>query len=161
VVGEAAKFRAGGTDRLLVPAPWTRTIEQLCADGVTGEVYAHEQFGTVPGKARDLLERVAQDGQPLLSEFGWVLAGAWGDGDGGRLRAVSTVGDPSGSSGPPRRWRSARTLPSSLATVVLRTDQLGAPGFCSSTRALPLRTGGSQPGGSTRYWTEELIEHKV
>jgi len=30
---EAAKFRAGGTDRLLVPAPWTRTIEQLCADG--------------------------------------------------------------------------------------------------------------------------------
>jgi len=74
---EAAKFRSHGVDRLLVPAPWTRTIEQLCADGVRGETYAHEQYAVAPGQARDLLERVAADGEPLLSEFGWVLAGAW------------------------------------------------------------------------------------
>jgi hypothetical protein len=74
---EAAGYRSGGEDRLLVPAPWTRTIEQLCADGVTGETYAHEQYRCAPGGSRELLERVAADGEPLLSEFGWVLAGAW------------------------------------------------------------------------------------
>lgn len=74
---EAAGFRSGGFDRLLVPAPWNRTIAQLCADGVSGEVYAHEQFRTTPGMARDLCERAGDEGRSLLSEFGWELAGAW------------------------------------------------------------------------------------
>jgi hypothetical protein len=73
----AADFRSHGTDRLLVPAPWTRTVEQLCADGVRGETYAHEQYRTEPGGARDLLDRLAHEGAPLLAEFGWELAGAW------------------------------------------------------------------------------------
>jgi len=74
---EAAGFRSRGVDRLLVPAPWTRTIGQLCAEGVRGETYAHEQYTTAPGGARGLLDRVAEEGEPLLSEFGWQLAGAW------------------------------------------------------------------------------------
>ena len=74
---EAAKFRSHGTDRLLVPAPWTRTISQLNVDGVRGETYAHERYTTAPGGIRGLLDRVAQDGEPLLNEFGWELAGAW------------------------------------------------------------------------------------
>jgi hypothetical protein len=74
---EAARFRSRGTDRLLVPAPWTRTIEELCADGVRGEVYAHEQYRTTPGQAGELLARAAGEGAPLLDEFGWILAGAW------------------------------------------------------------------------------------
>ncbi|WP_211247627.1 hypothetical protein [Cryptosporangium arvum] len=73
---EAAKFRSHGTDRLLVPAPWTRTITELCADGVRGETYAHEQFTCAPGGAPALLERAAASSS-LLEEFGWVLAGAW------------------------------------------------------------------------------------
>ncbi|SHN46548.1 NIPSNAP family containing protein [Cryptosporangium aurantiacum] len=73
---EAARFRSHGTDRLLVPAPWTRTISELCADGVRGEVYAHEQFTCAPGGAAELLARAA-DAEPLLSEHGWQLAGAW------------------------------------------------------------------------------------
>jgi hypothetical protein len=73
---EAAKYRSRGTDRLLVPAPWTRTIAELCADGVRGEVYAHEQFTTTPGGAAELLDRAAH-AAPLLGEYGWILAGAW------------------------------------------------------------------------------------
>src|SRR4029453_5035784 len=73
---EAAKFRSRGVDRLLVPAPWTRTISELTADGVRGEVYAHEQYPVGPGGGRELLER-ATEAEPLLSEFGWQLAGAW------------------------------------------------------------------------------------
>jgi hypothetical protein len=74
---EAAMFRSGGTDRLLAPAPWTRTIAELCADGVTGETYAHEQVRVPPGRAADYLEIVAGEAIPALEPFGWELAGAW------------------------------------------------------------------------------------
>jgi hypothetical protein len=74
---EAANYRRSGTDRVLVPAPWTRTIEELCADGVRGEVYAHEQFEVPQGTAGDFLERIADEALPLYEEHEWVLAGAW------------------------------------------------------------------------------------
>jgi len=74
---EAANYRRRGVDRVLVPAPWTRTIEELCADGVRGEVYAHEQFEVPQGTAREFLDRVADEALGLYEEHGWVLAGAW------------------------------------------------------------------------------------
>ncbi len=58
---EAAKYRRGGLDRILVPAPWMRTIEALCRDGVRGAFYAHEIVQLVPGGAREFLERVRVD----------------------------------------------------------------------------------------------------
>jgi hypothetical protein len=73
----AASFRRGGIDRVLEPAPWTLTIEELCREGVRGEVYAHELIRVKPGTAWDLLDRVRHDGVPVLERFGWVLAGAW------------------------------------------------------------------------------------
>jgi hypothetical protein len=73
----AASFRRGGIDRLLEPAPWTLTIEELCAEGVRGEVYAHELVRVKPGTAWDLLDMVRHDGLPVLEHFGWILAGAW------------------------------------------------------------------------------------
>jgi hypothetical protein len=73
----AASFRSGGFDRVLVPAPWTRTIEQLCADGVSGEVYAHELIRVHSGQAWDMVSLVGEHGVPVLEKFGWVLAGAW------------------------------------------------------------------------------------
>ena len=38
----AASLRRGGVDRIVVPEPWTRPIDELIADGVRGELYAHE-----------------------------------------------------------------------------------------------------------------------
>lgn len=73
----AADFRRSGTDRVLVPAPWTRTIEELCSDGVRGEAYAHEMVQVRPGTAWEFLELVRNDGVPVLERFGWELAGAW------------------------------------------------------------------------------------
>ena len=75
--GHAASFRRGGVDRVLVPAPWTRTIEELCADGVRGETYAHEIIRVRPGSAWGFLDVVRSEGAPVLEEFGWELAGAW------------------------------------------------------------------------------------
>jgi hypothetical protein len=73
----AAGFRRSGVDRVLVPAPWTRTIEELCADGVRGETYAHEVVQVRPGSAWDYLELVREEGTTVLGRFDWELVGAW------------------------------------------------------------------------------------
>ena len=52
VGGRAASLRRGGVDRIVVPEPWTRPIDELIADGVRGEVYAHE-----------LVKRAGRDGR--------------------------------------------------------------------------------------------------
>ena len=74
---KASEFRKGGFDRIVVPAPWTRTITELCADGVRGEVYAHEQIDVQPGSAWEYVEMVRQEAIDLHARFGWELAGAW------------------------------------------------------------------------------------
>jgi len=74
---EAANYRKGGFDRVLVPAPWTRTIEQLCADGVQGQTYAHETTRLDPGGADAYLQAVADVAVPALERFGWELVGAF------------------------------------------------------------------------------------
>ena len=75
---EAAKYRRGGVDRLLVPAPWTRTIEELCQGGVRcGAFTAHERVQVVPGRASELLERVREVAIGVYAEFGLELLGAF------------------------------------------------------------------------------------
>jgi hypothetical protein len=60
----------------VVPAPWTRTIEELCAAGLRGDLYAHELVSVEPGRAADLLER-ARDASVLHARHGWELFGAF------------------------------------------------------------------------------------
>ncbi|MDX6231367.1 MAG: hypothetical protein QOH68_318 [Nocardioidaceae bacterium] len=72
----AADFRRGGFDRIMVPAPWTRTISELCADGATGAVYAHELVRVRPCAAGELLERARERALPVLARYGWDLVGA-------------------------------------------------------------------------------------
>jgi hypothetical protein len=74
---KAAEFRRGGVDRILEPAPWTRTTSELTAAGVTGECYAHELVRVRPGTAADFLDRVRAHAIPLAARYGWELAGAW------------------------------------------------------------------------------------
>jgi hypothetical protein len=73
----ASEFRRGGFDRIMLPAPWTNTIEELCADGVTGVAYAHELVRVRPGSARELLERAREVGSAALAHYGWKLVGAF------------------------------------------------------------------------------------
>jgi hypothetical protein len=74
---KAAEFRRGGVDRILEPAPWTRTITELCGEGVRGQCYAHELVGVRAGAATEFLERVRDDGVPVAGRYGWELVGAW------------------------------------------------------------------------------------
>jgi hypothetical protein len=73
----AASLRAGGRDRILVPAPWMPTIEEACAAGIRGVVYAHEQVRVPRGTSAQYLELARQEAVPALEPFGWTLAGAW------------------------------------------------------------------------------------
>ncbi len=74
---EAAKYRSQGIDRLLVPAPWTRTIEELCAAGVRGVAYAHEIVSCVPGTSQRYLCLLRDEGIPAHAKFGFELVAAW------------------------------------------------------------------------------------
>jgi hypothetical protein len=73
----AVPLRHGGNDRLLVPAPWTMTSRQLCAAGVGGELYGHDQIGVRPGTAPEFLELVREKAISAYESHGWTLAGAW------------------------------------------------------------------------------------
>jgi hypothetical protein len=74
---EAANFRSRGVDRILVAAPWTRSIEQLCADGVTGVTYIHELVTLKPGTAAQYLDAVRDLGVDAYREHGLELVCAW------------------------------------------------------------------------------------
>jgi hypothetical protein len=73
----AASLRRGGVDRIVVPEPWTRPIDQLLADGVRGEVYAHELVTVPPGTSPALLAAVFEEGVAAWAEAGADSVGAF------------------------------------------------------------------------------------
>lgn len=73
----AASLRRGGVDRIVVPEPWTRPVEQLVADGVRGEVYAHELVSVPAGRAPELLSAVHDEAVAAHAELGLELVGAY------------------------------------------------------------------------------------
>jgi hypothetical protein len=74
---EAAKFRRGGFDRLLTPAPWSPTIDDLLAAGVKGQVYAHELVKLTPRTSPEFLEVVREHAISAYAELGVRLVGAF------------------------------------------------------------------------------------
>ncbi|HEY3723326.1 MAG TPA: NIPSNAP family containing protein [Acidimicrobiia bacterium] len=74
---KAAEFRRGGVDRILVPAPWTRPIDALVADGVQGIAYAHEIVSLRPGAATDYLAALREIGTSANGNHGLELVAAF------------------------------------------------------------------------------------
>lgn len=73
----AAGFRSGGFDRILVAAPWMRSIDELCAAGVRGTVYAHEIVRVHAGTASSVLDAVRDIGVDAYGAHGLEPVGAW------------------------------------------------------------------------------------
>jgi hypothetical protein len=73
----AAGLRRGGVDRIVVPEPWTRSITELIADGVRGELYAHELVTLPAGRAPDFLAALRDEGMVAVSAHGLTLVGAF------------------------------------------------------------------------------------
>lgn len=74
---QAEHLRRGGFDRIMVGAPWSRSIEQLVADGVRGALYAHELVKVAPGQAAAFLRLVETQGRALVESQGVELVGAF------------------------------------------------------------------------------------
>ena len=74
---QAAEFRRGGFDRILLPAPWTSPVAELVARGVRGDVYAHEIVTLPPGAAGDYLDALRDVGRAAVESFGLTLTGAF------------------------------------------------------------------------------------
>jgi hypothetical protein len=73
----AAELRRGGFDRILVPMPWSPTIDQLIADGVSGQTYAHELVTMPVGTIGRYLEAVEEVGRAAFEAFDLELVGAF------------------------------------------------------------------------------------
>src|ERR1700704_4805026 len=73
----AAELRRGGFDRIVIPEPWSPTIEELTAAGVRGAVYAHEIVRVPIGTVRSFLDTLAEVGVPALQAFGLRCVGAF------------------------------------------------------------------------------------
>jgi hypothetical protein len=73
----AASLRRGGVDRIVVPEPWTRPVGELIADGVRGEVYAHELVAVPAGTAPAFLAAVRDVAVDAHAALGLELVGAY------------------------------------------------------------------------------------
>ncbi len=73
----AASLRRGGVDRVLVPEPWTRPIDQLVAEGVRGALYAHELVQVPIGRSREYLASLRAEGVEAMAALGIELVGAF------------------------------------------------------------------------------------
>jgi hypothetical protein len=74
---EAATFRRGGHDRVLVPAPYSPTLAEAMAQGIRGDVYYHELVSIAPGRAREYLALVEFEWLPIADRIGLRLLGAF------------------------------------------------------------------------------------
>jgi hypothetical protein len=74
---EAASYRRGGYDRVLVPAPYSPTLEDAMAAGIRGDVYYHELVTIAPGRAREYLDALEAEWLPAAEGLGMKLLGAY------------------------------------------------------------------------------------
>lgn len=75
---QAASFRTGGFDRVLVAHERSPGVEDWCARGGTGAVaYVHETLHTPPGDAPQLCDEVVGAGASHLAELGLTLVAAF------------------------------------------------------------------------------------
>jgi hypothetical protein len=73
----AADLRRGGLDRIVVPEPWSPTVEELTGGGVRGVVYAQELVTTPVGGVRVFLDALAEAGMPAVEALGLRCIGAF------------------------------------------------------------------------------------
>jgi hypothetical protein len=73
----AAELRRGGVDRIVVPEPWSPTIDELTGAGVKGHVYAHELVTVPVGRSRGFLRALEKSGRCAVQAFGLRCVGAF------------------------------------------------------------------------------------
>jgi hypothetical protein len=152
----AASLRRGGIDRIVVPTPWTRSVEQLCADGVRGEVYAHELITVPPGTAGDLLDAVGGVGRGAVEGLGLEAVGAYEVAMADRSEAIVIWAIPDWTTwvAYEKAWQHGGALSDWSATLIGLSARWKRQLLIDAPLA-PLRTG-RQPQESDRRPLEEI-----
>ena len=73
----AADLRRGGFDRIVVPEPWSPTVDELTDAGARGAVYAHELVRLPVGRSRGFLDALAVSGRAAVESLGLQCVGAF------------------------------------------------------------------------------------
>ena len=73
----ASQFRRGGLDRIVVADEQSKSIDELCAAGVRGELYCHELLHVPRGRASECLDMVRRLGEGVYRTAGLELVGAF------------------------------------------------------------------------------------
>lgn len=74
---QALGWRSGGFDRILEPAAFSPTRQELIDGNVTGRAFIQEIATVLPGKADAYLDAVATRWLPVARRRGLCLVGAW------------------------------------------------------------------------------------
>jgi hypothetical protein len=74
---QATRFRSGGFDRILEPAPYSPTRQDLVARRIRGWACMQELATVRPGCAEQYLEAVAEHWLPVAARRGLTLIGAY------------------------------------------------------------------------------------
>jgi hypothetical protein len=73
------KYRTGGFDRVLIPAPYAPNIRQISKNKriIGAKVFYHERIKVTPGQAKSYLSMLEQEWLPVARELGMELLGAY------------------------------------------------------------------------------------
>ncbi len=126
---EAAGFRRGGIDRILVPAPWTRTIGELAPTASAGGVRARAGDGEAPARRAASSTLVRGHGASTrIGDHGLELVGAWRTAMRDDAECIVMWAIPTWEPGPPTRRRSpqANWMPGSNVAEPARSATSGS-----------------------------------
>ena len=132
----AASLRRGGVDRIVVPTSWTRSVEELIADGVRGEVYAHELVTRAArARAASCSTRCEREGSPAVRALGLEPVGAYAVAmaDDSEALLLWAIPDWATWVAYEQAWAPDGAL-APLAQDAARPRRLAGGGSCSSTR---------------------------
>lgn len=73
----ALQYRSGGRDRMLVPAPWSPSLDDLQARGVRGVLFVQELSTVRAGTAPEYLAAMEREWLPVLDRLGVAAVGAF------------------------------------------------------------------------------------
>jgi hypothetical protein len=142
---EAAKFRRGGVDRILVAHPDSPGIEDHQRNGGTGAVaYTHELISCSPGTARSVCDAMVDASHDLALVGAWTTAMRAHD-EVVVMRAVETWEQWAGSESADAASAKSLAVPESVRTDVVRLERI----LVVDAELSPLRTG-RQPLASDR-----------
>ena len=71
------EVRSGGQDFLMASVPWSPSVEELVAEGVSGTLFVHEVTTVRPGAGREYLAAMNEQWRPVALDHGHRLVGMY------------------------------------------------------------------------------------